>query len=286
MTTSIVFPASAAPALGFLKSSQNDIEVYVEDSSAPNIWVKLLQKFLPAGIRLNSVNILGGRKNVIEACKLDQVLDGRRKIYLIDADLDLVKGSRKPNLRHLYRLRAYCLENYLLQERALIAAATTFDTAIDEFAARAKLNFSGWVSKISDILRGIFVCYAATNELLPEIPTVSYSVYNLRDATKPEYSICKKKAGARVVGLVRALLKAVPASELRIYFDELKENSKNIDPMRFASGKDYIFPFIFEEMKRLFKVGISKEVFKVFLAGHSEASFDPFLVRRLARICA
>lgn len=285
MSTSVVFPASAAPAIGYLKSSENDVEVYVEDSSAPNIWVKLLRKFLPVGVRLNSVNILGGRKNVMDACKLDQAVDGRKKIYIIDADLDLVKGKRKPNLRHLYRLRAYCMENYLLQEEAFVSLATSFDTAISESDARAKLNFSGWTSQNRETLRRIFVCYATANELASQVPTVSYSVYNLRDETTPNFYICKRKTKLRILNVLRAVRKTVPEGDLRQCLDLFTENSKKLDAMEFSSGKDYIFPFLFEKMKNLFKIAVNKEVFKVFLAGHSNPSVDPFLARRLKKIC-
>ena len=125
MTTSVRYPPSAARALGLLTSHNNDIEIYVEDTSTPNLWVKLLRKYLPPNIRLNDVNVLGSRVTVIQACKLDQQLDGRKKLYIIDGDLELLIGKHRPRLRHLYRLRGYCVENYLMHEDALVSAVTT-----------------------------------------------------------------------------------------------------------------------------------------------------------------
>ena len=49
MSTSVVYPARAAQALGLLKRRHNDVEIFVEDSGAPNMWVKLLQSYLPGG---------------------------------------------------------------------------------------------------------------------------------------------------------------------------------------------------------------------------------------------
>ena len=92
MSTSVVYPAKSAPAIGYLKRSSNDVEIFVEDTANPNMWVKLLKKYLPSSIRLNSVTPLGGRKNVLDACKEDQAIDDRKKLYIIDGDLDLIQA--------------------------------------------------------------------------------------------------------------------------------------------------------------------------------------------------
>lgn len=101
MNTSATYPPRAAKALGHLKANNNDIEIFVEDKSSPNLWLKLIRKYLPRDIRLSSVTVLGCRDNVIRACRADQIWDNRKKLYIIDGDLDLLQGRRKPRLRHL-----------------------------------------------------------------------------------------------------------------------------------------------------------------------------------------
>ena len=142
MTTSVIYPLGIAPALGHLNSSGNEIEIFVEDTSNLNVWRNVLRKFLPEGVAFSDPIPLGGRPQVLEECRRDQVEDGRKKLYIIDADLDLLRGCRKPKLKHLYRLRGYCIENYLLQEDALIEVAQILDTDASEADARNKLVFS------------------------------------------------------------------------------------------------------------------------------------------------
>lgn len=190
MSTSVVFPSKASKALGYLKSSSNDIEVFVEDTSAPNLWVKLLRKLLPAGIRLNSVNTFGSRENVLAACRDDQADDGRRKLYIIDADLDLLHGKAKPRLKHLYRLRAYCVENYLLQPSALIEIATTFDADISEQRAKDMLDYEGWWTVNGPKLQALFVSYAATHKFANHVQTVGYSVHRLLEPQSYRCNLC------------------------------------------------------------------------------------------------
>lgn len=88
----IKYPARAAIALGFLKRSYNDIEVFVEDTACPNMWVRLLEKVIPKGARLSSVNLLGGRDRVIEACALDQNEDGRKSFISLMETLISLRG--------------------------------------------------------------------------------------------------------------------------------------------------------------------------------------------------
>ena len=165
MNTSVMYPPRAARALGLLTSHNNDVEIYVEDTAVPNLWLKLLRKYLPRNTRLNNVNVLGSRINVIKACKVDQDFDGRRKLYIIDGDLDLLTGRIKPKLRHLYRLRAYCVENYILNESALISAVMVVNTRIDEDTARQQVDLLGWLERNRKCLESLFVCYAVTYEM-------------------------------------------------------------------------------------------------------------------------
>jgi hypothetical protein len=110
----------AAKALAFLKRHYNDVDIFVEDTGNHNMWLLFLRKMLPSSVHLESVNALGGRDRVIEACRLDQSDTGRRKLYIIDGDFDLLLGRKKPRLRFLHRLKAYCIENLLITEKAIV----------------------------------------------------------------------------------------------------------------------------------------------------------------------
>lgn len=285
MITSVFYPPKAAPALGFLKSSHNDIEIFVEDSAAPNMWTKLLRVYLPQGVRMESVNILGSKKNVLEACKADQVIDNRKKLYIVDADLDLLRGRPKPKLKHLYRLRAYCVENYLIEEHAFIATATIFDPKIDEITAKKKLNLHAWLDKNRDNLKQLFVCYAVTHELAEQYTTVGYKVQRLMVPGNGNFDLCPVKTSIRIIHLYRYIRRQCSKDETRMVFDRIRKNAENIKVEMFVSGKDYIFPSLYKLVKHHFGCNININSFKTMIAGSIDTTIDPYLLRRLRVIC-
>lgn len=281
MTTSVVFPPRAAPALGLLKSRNNDIEVFVEDTSAPNLWVFLLRKYLPSSVRLDSVNVLGSKRNVIDACKADQAVDGRKKLYIIDGDLDILLGKPKPRLRHLYRLRRYCVENYLLDERALISAATILNPKLEYDSAQQEVNYSGWLDGNRDALLGLFIFYAVTFELKRDEETVGYSVNRLLEEDTKVFRVCKNRVFRRVIGLYRCVRSTCTAEEIRNIYDRVRHNSVMGGVEQFVSGKDYIFPLLYLLLRKKFRVNIPINSFKTLVAQCIERPLDPYLLRRL-----
>lgn len=283
--TSVRYPTKSAPAIGYLKRSANDIEVFVEDSSSPNMWVRLLQKYLPEGIKLNSVNILGDRKRVIEACKKDQSNDGRRKLYVIDADFDLISSQAKPNLKHLYRLQAYCVENYILNQEALTFVATSFNDTLSETDAAAKVNMEDWLKKNSDCLSRLFCCYAVCQKLGLGEKTVGYSCFLLRDMSAEEFVYCSRKVNARVFSLYRKLILRFGSNNTRSLAACYSRSLNKHGVQRCVSAKDYILPAIEQKLKSTCGVNVSRKQLKTLLADRANQSFDPYLSRRLKRIC-
>ncbi len=284
MNTSVVLPAKAAPALGFLKSRRNDLEIFVEDSTTPNMWVKLLQAYLPEGVKLESVNVLGSRREVIAACKEDQAADGRKKLYFIDGDLDLLCGLRRPGLKHLYRLRAYCVENYLLDEDAFVVAVTTLAPRTKSEVVLRTMDFEGWFLRNEEALCRLFVCYAVIAELDGGRETVGFSVHKLFREGDTEYGLCPRKVLKRIQGLYRSVLQRAPRTEVRRAFDRVTRNRQRLGVKRCVSGKDYLFPPLYALVKRKFGVNVKVGTFATLVAQCTEAGRDPYLSRRLREV--
>lgn len=286
MKTSVVYPPKSTKAIGQLKTN-NDIDIYVEDSSNPKMWVLLLKKYIPDDIRLESVTPLGGRKNVIEACKEDQS-DDRKKLYIIDADLDLIQGAKMPNLNYLYRLRAYSVENYLIHERAILEVINIWKEHIDIESAENSLNFSSWLDGNLQLMTPLFISYATHDYLLTQqrIPTVSCSVFNL---TKPQAlrdSLCPDKTSTKIKYVDEQTCKVVGANNLKECLVKFTANIKSMNEKDVVSAKDYILPLLFERIKRIFSVNISRKVFLNMLADKSDVKYDPKLTSCLKKICS
>ena len=283
--TSVKFPPKAAVALGFLKAHNNDIEIFVEDRSSPNLWLFLLRHYLPDGIRLNSVNVLGSRDEVIRACRADQENDGRRKLYIIDGDMDVLRGRPRPRLRHLYRLRSYCVENYLLDERAIISAVMVLNPRVDEASVQNRLDYSGWFDRNRALLLYLFVCYGVTYELNREVQTVRFSVHRLFRANDPMVNLSRRKVVGRVLSLFRAVRRRRSKEETRMVFDRIRANAEKLGLERVVSGKDYIFPSLYGITKGHFGVNLRSDSFRVLVAQFATRTLDPYLLRRLRKIC-
>lgn len=285
--TSAKYSPLAAKAMGRLKSSGNDIEVFVEDTSSMNTWVRLLRNFLPAHIKLSSVSMLGCRDNVLTACKLDQENDGRKKLYIIDADMDLINNKPKPKLRHLYRLRGYCLENYLLNEDAIVTLLVYTKPKMKEADIRSKLNYATWLAQNSDLLRSLFICYAIIMEETPtkKPPTVKYSAYKLLDNTN-RGSFCPKLTNKRIINLYKGLRQHISKSELREIYTQTTSITQNAHVETIVSGKDYLIPPLEEHIKQEFGVGLSLKDKTVILADHTRNTVDRYLYKRLQTICS
>lgn len=284
MATSVVYPAGIAPALGHMHSASNEIQIFVEDTANRNLWRNIIKKFLPEGIGFSDPIPLGGRDKVIEECKKDQADDGRKKLYIIDADLDLLKGRRKPNLKHLYRLRAYCIENYLLQEDALVKVAQVLNPDISEHDARNTLAFSDWKQRNAEPFRKLFIGYATVHTIDDQHQTVGYWIGHLALPSPSDDELCPAKSRVRVRGLLRLIRANFSNETVRGIYSDILERSANLDYCTYVSGKDCLLNRMIVRLRRRFGPMRDDQI-KVLLSDYMSPDVDPYLKRRLRQIC-
>lgn len=283
--TSVTYPEGIAPALGHLNRHGNDIEVFVEDTANRNVWRNVLRKFLPKGVAFSDPIALGGRKNVLEECRRDQIDDGRKKLYIIDADLDLLTGATIPPLRHLHRLQGYCIENYLVQEEALIQVAQVMDVNVSEAEARALLDFPGWKRANEDEFRTLFRCYAVANQLDERLRTVGHWIGHVCEDAPMEDCLCPHKTKARVMRLYRAVRLTNSKDTVRQMYNEVSKNAETYDYCVYVSGKDGLLKPLIARLKKLFGHMNTNHI-KVLLSTHIEVHVDPVLKDRFETICS
>lgn len=94
----------------------NDVSFYVEDDEQENFFFSILKKLFP-DIRLEKIFPLGGKENVVEEARKNQ--ENKKKIFIVDKDFDDVLG-KIIEYSNLFYLDRYSIENYLLEEEALI----------------------------------------------------------------------------------------------------------------------------------------------------------------------
>jgi len=272
----------AARALAFLKRPYNDIDVFVEDTGNHSMWLVLLRRILPSHIRLSSVNLLGGRLAVVGACRLDQLHSTRSRIYIIDADFDLLLGRPKPRLKHLYRIPAYCIENILLNEKSIIhVGLMTRPTAKEADLARL-FAYHEWIKELEVRLTPLFVIYAIAHARCPQVSTISFSVRNLFEHRPQGVSVSSIKTWRRMLQLARSICKSCG---IDIFFAEVRTvRTRLINtgmPLAFVSAKDYILPIAMIRMQKAFGFRGDTEQLKVQLASGWDPSSYPGFARRI-----
>ena len=100
----------------------NEVDIYIEDmtTGAAKLYKNIFKRVFEGNKRLEKVFELGGRENVIEACRNDNDSNDRARIYIIDGDL---------KLRSFVKYDKCFTLNVDLVEKKL---ATVSDTAMEE----------------------------------------------------------------------------------------------------------------------------------------------------------
>ncbi len=271
----------SAQALAYLKRYYNDVDIFVEDTSNHNMWLFLVRRLLSAERNLSSVNMLGGRDAVVKACRASQSNDTRPRLYIIDGDFDFLTGKGKPQLKHLYRLRAYCIENILLGEACSIQIALECKPTATEATLASLIDFNARSTFINQTLRPLFVIYATAHLLAPEIRTVSLPLTELITQGPSGPMLDVTKVLRRILRLARQVAAKVGLAVFRSTRAAISARSRSLDTSRAISGKDYILPLFLLHFRAVCGYKLGNESFKVALARSYDISAEPWLARRI-----
>lgn len=281
----IRYPIRAVRALGFLKSPFNDIEIYVEDTTCHNMHLFIFRKILGPNVRLRSVNQVGDRLRVLNACKADQKADSRKKLYVVDGDFDWLVGRAKPKLKYLHRLNSYDVENLLLSEDAFVMAGIITKPNDTEAQIRQQLDFKNWLDGVLDILIPLLILYAVANKLTPTIQTIGYSVQQLctNDVSGPQPDRVKVRARMRV------LLREIYVRAGRNAYVPVRRSVQAIVQKRgphrdtLLSGKRYLLPLLWIRSQKLIDYRGGMDQLKALLASHYDIRRERYLAIALRR---
>ncbi|WP_417020904.1 DUF4435 domain-containing protein [Candidatus Phyllobacterium onerii] len=277
----ISYSARAVRAIGFLKAAYNDIEIFVEDTANPTMWLRLIQKLVPPHIRLESVTPLRGRDRVVDACRRDQQADGRRRLYIIDGDYDHLLGRKKPRLRYLHRLRAYCSENIIVREQSLVEIGLDCSVTASRHAVATKLDYQNLIETYEHLLRELFIVYAATHLICSKIQTVGISIMEFTSNNL----IDPKKIRKRMSDVIRQVRREGKSLEFSVMRKEARTRASSLPLEMIVSGKDYIFPIVYVHMRSKFSFRGNQEQLKVLLAREFQPLYSPHLSLAIRRSC-
>ena len=267
---------SSKSARSVLLENFNEIDVYVEDTSVETkkLYTIILNKATKSKYKIESVLPLGNSKSVIDEWKKHKFIkDGRRKIFIIDGDFYLINEDISEaindksisDLDGLYVLPKYCIENFLIDESALISIVHDDDPIKDQDEIQENLNFNEWVVKNEEQLFNLFVLYSIIIKHKVGIPSVQYSVNKLCDS--PKGIVCSSKVQQHIDNL-----KAEIASKTELDVEEeILQRKRKLHLaknklLKFVSGKDYLFPLLKTRIKNSHKINPDNSSFKIRLA--------------------
>jgi hypothetical protein len=249
-------------------SNFNDIDIYVEDTAigVKKLYKEIYTRVFAGTCRIETVFPLGDKPTVIQECVKNQNEGGRPRIYIVDGDLDLLTDSNPKELKRFYVLKRYSIENYLVDETAIIEILDEEDIEKCADDIKLDLDFSQWEKENEELLFELFVIYAIAKKIRPDLPTISYKVENL--VSSNQGLVDREKITKRIELVIKELLYYLSEDELKeqkqIIHDRVNLSGRK--KLHFVSGKDFLFPLIFVKMKLINKFRPDKKVIQQRLA--------------------
>jgi hypothetical protein len=149
----------------------NDVDIYVEDADQENLYFTIFSKLFPA-LKLGHVFPLGGKQNLLARASDGKDL-ARISVYVADKDFDDCFGLIVVR-DNVFYLKRYCIENYLLEELALIEFVVSEFPRLSRDDIQRQLNFSSVLKTIIRNLKDLFALFFVVKKYTLEVKSTSF----------------------------------------------------------------------------------------------------------------
>lgn len=159
----------------------NEINFFVEDKNKEFEYETILEKLFQGKYKIVSIIAANGKEGVKQAFAEfgEKSNDDSQKnnFYIVDGDFDeyIHNGEMIKNSHFIY-LRKYNIENYFIDEKAVLKFAKGKLHILDH-RVRERINFEYWKDTIVEQAKRLFLLYCAVQKVLPEEPNVARSEY-------------------------------------------------------------------------------------------------------------
>ncbi len=228
---------------------RNSIDIYTEDCDKDKEFYKKLLKRLLAdtNIEINDIYPLGCRRIVIEKCKNDTDIR-RKKLYIVDGDIYLLY-KEKEDIKHLFVLDAYCIENFMICEDAICNVAYMFHAQDSYENIKNVLNIPHTLSEIAEPLINLFFYYSIQMECINQFKLMHIMTFmdmSLKqiDNNKVETRICEIRNSLIHSGITEERIDGM-LNEREKKFPYTKDTL-----LKIVSGKDFIIPYFIYHIER------------------------------------
>ncbi|MCA3913082.1 DUF4435 domain-containing protein [Vibrio vulnificus] len=250
---------SAKFAQHILKVDYNELDVYIEDTKSgyQKIYINILSRLFSEEYKIEDVNPVGPREDVIKLCRDKQKKITRPSLFFIDGDLFLLKGEESPLPKGVFRLPRYSIENILFDEKSILEYLDEEHETKLHDEIKSEINFQEWIDKNKEPLINLFINYALVQKhKIFSIKTIKHKVssFTEEESEYVNYDLIKIK----IEECKKLIVKKIGEENYNKEFDMARKNITKVDCelLCHVSGKDYILPL----MRRLFKRVLSKDI--------------------------
>lgn len=246
----------------------NDVDVYVEDTGLgyDKLHRILFSRIFDGKYRIEKIFPLGGREEVIDRFFEEREDVKRPSLYVVDGDLYLLCGDSVSSGFGLYVFPFYCMENILLDGVALEELLDEEEPVLVREKVCNEFKYEQWLSGNVDFLFELFLEYAVTNKINPDMKTVGYKAKDL--VSDNTGFLDEEKVSLRIMNLREENIGIVGGE----VYEELRRevlarfSSSGLNKEDVVSAKDYFFPLIRMRFNRVVRNSISDINFKQRLA--------------------
>lgn len=261
------WPAHALDALVLLFRPLQDVDVFVEDEGSEAFYLELIQRISPRRVRVRRVFALNGRSAVV-ARALAYASSERPALFLIDGDFEWVRGEAPPTMSRLFRIPAYCIENFIVDEVALCRIVSE-ECCITEQQAADRLEYATWMNRIRDHLVELFVALAILNEVKPQSKTVGRGLALVFSSQPHETLVLDPdKCADSLERIKHEIMESIGREAAEARIANLAARVAMLpNPLHVVSGKDFLLPLSLIRVLQLSRTTIKRKTFRFRLMG-------------------
>lgn len=247
----------------------NDIEIFVEDTALESrkIYTEIMRRIVGSTVSINQIFPIGPKSTVIKRCKNDQNDRDRPAVYIVDGDYEILLGIQKPQLKRFYRINRYCIENFLLDEEAIIDSLNDDSIDLDRDQIRDQLQYTNWERYASPLLGKLAVALGAAHKNQCDgLPTVRIDLNKIAGDHFDHIDRSKVEA------LLLEYSKRIDSVHGIGCFEKSLSDIYSLLPAgvsdyrKHCSAKNFAMPFITSRIKRRLNIELDYRKFKIKLA--------------------
>jgi hypothetical protein len=273
-----LFPArseAGKKALDIFYRGFNDINFYFEDKDQNNFYLEIIRKIFPK-MKITRVFPLTGKSSVLGHAKTTINDESQIYIYIVDKDFDdFLSLKVDGDDARIFYLDKYCIENYLIDEDALVNVVIETHPKLSTPVIRNDLDFHNVKNIFYSDLKKLFRLFYCVQKLQLGMKNCS--------SVAEQYSFKNKRwlidsdlvAAYHEEVILTAKEKNITPPIIDPLLDERCTISDNFEPDTYISGK-FLLNLMFHYTKSKYKMGsISQDSFMFRLA--KNCSFESLI---------